>query len=479
MKLQRNIILDTDSYKNDHGRMLPQNTTKMFSTIIFRKPNKYAGFTKFLGIQYFIKEYLLEPITLEMINEAEIEITQQGYVFDRKRWEYILKKHNGFMPLDIKSVEEGMIIPVGVPAVTIENTDNNCAWLVSYIETSIQRTIWKMTTVASISKNLHDYLSEIMFKHEGHKNVDYHLHNFGARGADSFEVDIMSGISHASGGFRGSDSLQTNRAIKYYYNTKIPYLSSVIASEHSVMCANSDPETKDDFKAVVKMIDLLEENIENNLGTPIVSIVGDTYDIYRMAEEYIGIRLKHRIMELGAKGGRVVLRPDSGEPKKICLEVINILMDKFGYSINKNGYKVLPEYIRVLQGDGINQDSIREIVCELENNNISLDNLLFGMGGGLTHEAGRDEFSCSMKATAIEYDGKWHDLQKDPITDIAKRSPKGRVTTYLNHNKEIYYERVELKEFNPELIDLMSTIFKNGKLLKEYTFEDVLDHNKK
>lgn len=474
MKLQRNIILDTDSYKNDHGRMLPENTTKMFSTIIFRKPNKYTGFNKFLGLQYFIKEYLSDPITKDMIDEAEIEITQQGYAFDRNRWEYILNKYAGYLPLNIKSIKEGMIIPVGVPCITIENTDNKCAWLVSYIETAIQRTIWKMTTVASISKNLHDYLGDVMFKHEGHRNVDYHLHNFGARGADSYEVDIMSGIAHAAGGFKGSDSLQTNRAIKYYYNTKNAYMSSVIASEHSVMCANSDSETKDDFKAVVKMIDLLEYSIENKVGIPIVSIVGDTYDIYRMAEEYLGIRLKHKIIELGNKGGRVVLRPDSGDPKKICIEIIEILMEQFGYTTNINGYKVLPQYIRVLQGDGINQDSIREIVLELEKHKISLENLLFGMGGGLTHEAGRDEFSCSMKATAIECNGKWHDLQKDPITDIAKRSPKGRVTTYL-HNNEIFYERVELKDYNETMIDLLETHYLNGKILKEYSFDDILN----
>lgn len=473
MKLKRNIILDTDSYKNDHGRMLPENTTKMFSTIIFRKPNKYTGFTKFFGMQYFLKEYLSDPVDIEMIDEAEIEITQQGYEFDRKRWEYIVEKYNGYLPLEIKSIKEGMLVPVGIPTVTIENTDPNCAWLTSYIETAIQRTIWKMTTVASISKNLHNYLGDVMFKHEGHRNVDYHLHNFGARGADSYEVDIMSGMAHAAGGFKGSDSLQTNRAIKHYYNTNKAYMSSVIASEHSVMCANSDPETKDDFKAVVKMIELLEYNINNKVGLPIASIVGDTYDIYRMAEEYLGIRLKHKIIELGEKGGRVVLRPDSGDPKKICIEIIEILMEKFGYTLNKNGYKVLPNYIRVLQGDGINQDSIREIVFELEKHKMSIENLLFGMGGGLTHEAGRDEFSCSMKATAIEYNGKWHDLQKDPITDIAKRSPKGRVTTYL-HNNEIIYERVELKEFNDTMIDLLETSYLNGKITKNIKFEDIV-----
>lgn len=476
--LNRNIILDTDSYKNDHGIMLPPNTLKMFSIINFRKPNKFTSFTKFFGLQYVLKNYLSEKLTIEMINEAEIEITEQGYKFNRARWEYILEKHNGYLPLIIKAVPEGIILPVGVPVISVENTDDNCAWLVSYIEPMLQRPIWKMTTVASISYNIYQYLDEIMFRHSGKKGlVNYHLHNFGSRGADSYDSDIMSGMAHASAGFLGSDSLQTNRNIKHFYNTNKAYMSSVTASEHSVMCANSDAENRDDFKAVSNMIDLLEYKLENKIGLPIVSIVGDTYDIYRMADEYLGTRLKHKIEALGELGGRIVCRPDSGDPEVVCIEIIEILMDKFGYSLNDMGMKVLPNYIRVLQGDGINQNSIRKIVKNLEDKNFSLENLLFGMGGGLTHEAGRDEFSCAMKATGVFYDNKWHDLFKDPITDIAKRSPKGKVTTYINKNKEIFYERVELKDYSPDLIDLMDVVFKNGEIVKEFTFDEILKYN--
>lgn len=484
MPLNRNIILDCDSYKNNHGQMLPNNTLILHSSIIFRKPNEFTSFVKFFGLQYVLKNYLSQKITIDMINEAEQEITEQGYYFDRKRWEYILNEYKGALPLVIKSIPEGTVIPIGIPVLTIENTDYKCAWLSSYVETMLQRAIWKMTTVATISFDLYNYLNEVMFKHTGELNkVNFHLHNFGSRGADSYESDIMSGMAHLTSGFMGSDCLQANRNIKHFYNTKTPYASSVLASEHSIMCANSNNEDRDDYHALVKMLDLLEFNILNKIGTPIVSIVADTYDIFRFCEEYIGQRLKNRIENLGKLGGRIVIRPDSGDPKVIPIDVIKMLMNSFGYSTNKYGYKVLPEFIRVLQGDGINQNSIREIILELEKNKFSLENLFFGMGGGLTHEAGRDEFSCAMKATAILLDenGKhiWKDLFKDPITDISKRSPKGRISTFINHKNEVFYERCNLIKYLPngEIKDLMNIVFKNGEILNEISFEEVKQNN--
>jgi nicotinamide phosphoribosyltransferase len=160
----------------------------------------------------------------------------------------------------------------------------------------------------------------------------------------------------------------------------------------------------------------------------------------------------------------------------MCLDVIKILMDKFGYTVNKFGYKVLPPYIGVIQGDGINNDSIRHIVARLDKARISLENIVFGMGSGLTHDAGRDEFSFSMKATA-RFDGKiWHDLMKKPITDLSKQSLKGYVTTYQNKlTGEIFSDRIGLA--NSNVIDLLEVVYLDGRIIKEYTFDEVLAHN--
>jgi nicotinamide phosphoribosyltransferase len=477
--LRRNIILDIDSYKNDHGKMLPEDTEYIFSTIVPRRGNRYTDVIKAMGHQYAVKKYITEPVEAWMLDEAEIELREQGFSFNRERWQHILDKHNGYLPLEIRAVPEGMLVPVGVATVTIVNTDPKCGWLSSYIETMFQRVCWKMTTVASIALDLYRYLDDMMIKHSGEAGkVNFHLHNFGSRGADSYEADILAGMAHLSAGFNGTDCAQANRNIKHFYNTTKAYGMSVSASEHSVMCTWSDSNTRDDLPAVKMMIDLLEYKIQNKEGLPIVSIVGDTYDIYRLTRDYIGGIYRDKIIELGALGGKVVVRPDSGDPLTMCMEVIKILMDKFGYSVNKFGYKVLPPYIGVIQGDGINNDSIRHIVARLDKARISLENIIFGMGSGLTHDAGRDEFSFSMKATA-RFDGKiWHDLQKRPITDLGKQSLKGHVSTYISRDKQdIYTERIEDEHLLAS--DLMQTIYRDGKCYQEYTFDEILSHNQR
>ena len=475
--LPRNIILDIDSYKNDHGEMMPADTEKIFSTIVPRRANRYTDKVKAMGHQYAIRKYVSQPVEEWMIDEAERELKEQGFIFDRKRWEHILVAHNGYLPLEIRAIPEGMIVPVGVATVTIINTDPKCAWLTSYTETMFQRVCWKMTTVASLSYDLYRYLDDMMIKHCGESGkVNFHLHNFGSRGADSYEADIFAGIAHLASGFNGTDCAQANRNIKHYYNTTKSYGSSVTASEHSVMCTWANSETEDDLPAVEMMLNILEEKLDTASGVPIVSIVGDTYDIYRLTRDYLGGKLKSKVIALGARGGKVVVRPDSGDPLTMCLDVIKILMDKFGYTVNKFGYKVLPPYIGVIQGDGINNDSIRHIVARLDKARISLENIVFGMGSGLTHDAGRDEFSFSMKATA-RFDGKiWHDLMKKPITDLSKQSLKGYVTTYQNKlTGEIFADRIGLEDNN--LVDLLETVYLDGRIIKEYNFGDVLSHN--
>ena len=477
LTLPRNIILDIDSYKNDHGKMIPPNTEYIFSTIVPRRANRYADYVKVMGHQYAIKEYISKPIEAWMIDEAELEMKEQGFSFDKSRWEYILKQYNGYLPLEISALPEGFLAPIGVATVTIVNTDPKCAWLTSYIETMFQRVCWKMTTVASISYDLYRFLDDMMCKHTGERGkVNFHLHNFGSRGADSYESDILAGIAHLAAGFNGTDCAQANRNIKYYYNTTKAYGMSVTASEHSVMCAWSDSNTHDDYAAVEMMIKLLEDKVANNDGVPIVSIVGDTYDIYRLSRDYIGGVFKQRIIDLGSKGAKVVVRPDSGDPLTMCLDVIKILMEQFGYTVNKQGYKVLPPYIGVIQGDGINNDSLRHIVARLDKARVSLENIVFGMGSGLTHDAGRDEFSFSMKATAL-YNGKeWIDLIKRPITDLSKQSLKGHITTYRMPDGRIYSSRLEDVPHSAKV--LLEPVYRNGEVLQEYSFDDVLCHNK-
>lgn len=478
--LPYNLVCDADSYKLDHVNQYPKDTTYIYSTIVARKPNAYTDEVVVLGVQYIIKQYLLTIVTMEMINEAALEAEEQGQDFNREIWEHIVTVHGGKLPLEIRSVPEGTVVPVGTAITTIVNTDPACFWLTSYIETLFQRGEWKMTTVASISRAIRkDLLKYALVTNTVAEYVDFALHNFGDRGADSHESAIMAAMGHLAAGFNGTDCFQANRYIKHFYNTKKPFGSSVVASEHSVTCALCpDANARDDFAAAVRMVDRLEELLDaRDAGKnviPIVSIVGDTYDIYRFTREFIGTRLKSRIERLGARGGKIVVRPDSGDPLVVPLEVIEILMECFGYTTTVDGYRQLPAYIGVIQGDGINQGSLRKLVRKLVKDKLSLGNLVFGMGGGLTHEAGRDEFSFAMKATSrCDTNGVWHDLFKDPITDVGKRSLRGRVTTYRALDGRIFSDRIELIEFNKFLVDLLEVVYLNGELVKEYTFEEV------
>ena len=473
------LILDVDSYKVDHVNEYPEDTTYIYSSIIARKPNQFSDRVVVMGHQYAILKYLSTRITMEMIDEAEAEIVNSGYDFRRDLWEIIVKEYDGKLPLEIRAVPEGTIVPVGAVILTVVNTDPRFFWLTSYVETLLQRIMWKMTTVASICRGIRQELKQFALKTDTVAiHVDYALQNFGSRGADSYESDYMSSFGHMTQ-FEGTDCLQSNLWIQRVYGSSRHHGTSVCASEHSVMCSNSNAEERCDFGGFVKMLDRLETILDKiDKGAklaPVVSIVIDTYDTYRAVKEFLGTRLKGRIERLGARGGKVVARPDSGNPIEMPIECINMLMDAFGYTVNEKGYKQLPAYIGVLQGDGINQESLRTILNRLDEEKLALGNIVFGMGGGLTHEAGRDEFSFAMKATArCTKDGVWHDLFKDPITDIGKRSLKGRVTTYRTADGRIFSDRIELQEVNKQLHDVLETVFLNGDLLIRYDFEQVI-----
>lgn len=502
-----NIILDVDSYKNDHGRMLKGGVEFLQSSIIPRK-NKSDIFSSYVipfGYIYTIQNYLTPPITMEDVEEAEFYFKLQGYDFDRKRWEYIVKEHNGYLPLKINAVREGQHIPLNMPLVRVENTDPKCAWLVSYIETMLLRGTWYGTTVATNAHSIKKILKETAEKTIGDlANIEYHLHNFGARGGSSLESEIISSMAHAVS-FSGSDSMQANKAI--YETYSLPkgievktYVGSVIASEHSVSCSNSNYELRDDFQIAVKMLDLLEEEInkqekkgnfyEKTGQQIIVSIVSDTYDIYRFVDKYLGQLLKDRIQKLGERGGKIVVRPDSGDPTIIPIEIIKILMNRFGYGTNAKGYKTLPTYLGVLQGDGVNGKSIQAILHNLEEEKLSLGNLVFGMGGKLVMPVnGRDEYSFAMKATAQKSTGEieWQHLIKDPITDSGKKSHSGHISTYKNASGKMIVAEIERMEKEQQLTDkpywedVLLEVFNNGKLKLENinSFEQIREEANK
>lgn len=433
-----NFILACDTYKFDHFAEMPSDTEKMYSVIVPRKPSKYSGEIVAMG-QTFVAEILASiRITDAMINEAEVEANEQGYEINRKGWELIAHDYQGKLPLAVYAVEEGRVVLPQTPIMGIINTDKLSGWLVSYVETWVQQMVWKMSTVASVARACRLTIKKYMeLTGSDMTMLDFKLHNFGDRGADSpHEAPIMAGIAHAAL-FNGSDCARTNGYIKKLYNTSKAYTSSVIATEHSVMCSHSDAEAKDDFGAAQMCVERLRSVVERSnrgIGIPLMSVVIDTYDSRRFVREYMGGTFKDEII---ASGGKMVMRPDSGD---ILVEpgmVADDLQNTFGGTENAAGYVVLHPSVSIIQGDGIKVNTVGPVCEAFTNKGYSMDNLTLGMGGGITHEGGRDDFSFSMKAVA-RYDGtRWIPLLKEPITDRAKKSLTGLVRCSENEDGEL------------------------------------------
>jgi len=362
----------------------------------------------------------------EMIDEAEVEINEQGYDFNRKGWERIARELDGKLPIRLMGVEEGRIIPVQSPMLGWVNTVPGTAWLCGDLETFIQCISWKMSTVASICRKIRTTLAKYAEETGTVSDISYMLHNFGDRGADAPEAAVLAGIAHAML-FDGSDCLQVNRYVKKLYGTSKPTTSSIDASEHYTMTSNSDCANRNDYGAAVMIVERLEAAVkrtkEKGIGIPFVSGVIDTFDDERFVSEFIGDLLKDRIIE---SGGRFIARPDSGNPFTKPGEIGRLLAEAFGSTTNGMGYEVLHPAVGVIQGDGITIETFERVVMGWIEAGFSLDNFCMGMGSGVTHDGRRDDFSFSVKAIANQMsNGHWVSLLKAPKTDMSKKSLTG------------------------------------------------------
>lgn len=452
-----NLILNTDTYKQAHYGFMEPNTTKIFSYVEARKGGEY-DVAQFFGLQYFIKKYLLTPITQEMIDEADAFITNNHvpFAFNKDGWQYILDNHAGHLPVRIKAVREGAIIPEGNVLVTIENTDPNCAWLTSFLETILLRAVWYGTTVATRGYTLRNVIREFITKSGTEETDMWKLWDFGQRGVSSHESGVIGGMAHIINSM-GTDSIMGILGAQEFYNSNNMLAYSVAASEHSVTVAYGEDGEK---QFISNAIDKFGG--KGNM----ISLVSDSYDMYRFVN-YVG-ELKDKIIENGCT---VVVRPDSGIPEEVDLEVVERLGKLFGYTVNEKGYKVLHPSVRVIQGDGITETSIKRILHDLTINGWSADNIVFGSGGYLLQSVNRDTLRFAMKASYVEVDGVGKDIFKNPKTDPTKASKKGRITLVQTATGEI--QTVKEDEITADMTELLTPVYENGKLLKEWTFEEV------
>jgi nicotinamide phosphoribosyltransferase len=473
MKLAKNIILNTDSYKVSMFKQYPAGTTGVYSYIESRG-GRYDK-TVMFGLQAFIKEYLLDPITQADIDIAGEILTAHGEPFNREGWEYILRVHNGYLPVVIRAVPEGTVVPVKNVLATIENTDPECFWLTTYLETALLRAVWYPTTVATQSWTIKQVIKQYLEKSGDVTGLDFKLHDFGARGVSSMESAGIGGAAHLVN-FMGSDTITGVLYAREYYGAGVAGFS-IPAAEHSTITSWG---RADEVKAYSNMV--------TQFGKPgaILAVVSDSFDIYEASKMWGTGELKQQVIDSGAT---VVIRPDSGDPVEVLPKVVGILNMGFGHTKNSKGYKVLNN-VRVIWGDGINLQSIQAILrVMVDLNGWSADNFAFGMGGALLQQVDRDTQKFAMKCSAMsrtvryedgdqgsEFRTEWFDVQKDPITDPGKKSKAGRVTLWKSGGE--YVSAVEApRGWSDRAIgpwtDVLEPVYKNGRLLKDITFNEV------
>lgn len=433
-------LLKTDAYKLHHREQYPKGTEFIYSNLTPRRLNYFEkDYGKTDYIICYGANYIIEKLHLEW----------QENFFNLK-WKHILKELNKFMeyskidisknipfykqlhkyghlPIKFKSLRNYSKLYPNTPVIVFWNTHKKFYWLVNYIETWLSAEFWPIITTANISKKLYELAFE--FAHltcENDSHLAFQFHDFSYRGISSTESAIKTGLGHLSY-FLGTDNLpaimEKGNYRSLHDHTQPFYGTSIPATEHSVMCANGQ---ENELQTFSRLLDLYP--------TGIVSIVSDTWDIFHVCNNILP-KLKEKIL---ARDGKVVIRPDSGDPVDISIKVIKLLEKHFGTYINKKGFRVLNSKVGVIYGDSITYAVAKQLFLNLKKLGYASSNIVFGIGSYSYQYITRDTLSIAVKSTAVKIKKKWNPIQKNPITDVHKKSLTGFLT-WQTDEKGIYY----------------------------------------
>jgi len=444
------ILLNADSYKASHYLQYPDGTEYISSYIEARSDKSYT-YSVFFGLQ-MILDKLKCPTIPEVIQANEI-LTSHGFEFNLKGWLDIAAL--GYLPIRIQAVKEGLIVPNHNVLVQVINTDPRFPWLTSFVETMLLR-IWYPITVATRSKFIKNIILQSLYETGDPSLINFKLHDFGFRGVSSEESGKIGGTAHLVN-FMGTDTLGALVTAREVYGETMAGFS-IPAAEHSTITSwgkNSE------FQAYENMLDKFAK------PGRLVAVVSDSYDLMYAVKHIWGYALKDKILESGAT---LVVRPDSGDPTLIPLEVIEQLARDFGTVTNDKGYKVLPSCIRVIQGDGVNERSIKECLENINVEGFSTDNITFGMGGELLQTVNRDTLGFAMKASAKkDASGFWGDIYKAPKTDPNKVSKKGRLALIKDEDGFKTVPEIEVGKNK----NLLEDVWIDGKTLRTQTLANI------
>lgn len=450
-----NLILDTDSYKSSHFLQYPQGTTRLFSYLESRG-GKYPQ-TRFFGLQYILDRYLTRRITADMVEEARTLIEAHGEPFPYDGWMRIVNVHGGRLPLEIRAVPEGTLVPIHNVLMTCTNTDPELPWLPGWFETMLMR-VWYPTTVATQSYFIREIIRAALEKTSDHAagELPFKLHDFGSRGVSSRESAGIGGLAHLIN-FQGSDTLEALRTARNHYDSDLAGFS-IPAAEHSTITSWGKEHEVDAYR-----------NMITRFSRPgsVYAVVSDSYDLKNAINHLWGDTLRQQVIDAG---GTLVVRPDSGEPPAMVRLAVNALAAKYGTSTNSKGYKVL-NHVRVIQGDGIDEQTIRQILGNLDVDGYSAENVSFGMGGALLQKVDRDTQRFAYKASAGLIDGAYRGIYKDPVTDPGKRSKDGVLDLVQEGGRMV---TKAYRTFDTDFPgSLLRTVYRDGELLVRDTLEEV------
>lgn len=444
-------MLDNDSYKDSHHLQIPPGTTEMVSYIeargydparkiispeiksvldrvlnpdlrnmILNEALQNAprwDHTMFFGPQMILKRWFSQRVTRLMVKDAARWHSYHGEPFPEADWIRVVERHGGYVPVRVDALPEGTVSPLKIPLVRVISTDPELAYMAARVETALHR-VWYPTTVPTQDLHIKLDLYQSLMETSDFPDavIPFMLHDFGSRGVSSQESAGIGGASHLLN-FMGTDTTAGIHYAQAYYNEFAMPGFSIPAAEHSTITSWGGPANE--HEAFGNMID--------KFGKPngIFAVVSDSYDIYNAVQNLWGGMLKSRVEGLGKINCRLVVRPDSGDPTVVPIRVIESLGACFGYTVNSKGYKVLPSYVRAIQGDGVNQRSIRMILSNLKAAGWSTENLAFGMGGAMLQQVDRDTLQFAMKTCSIRRNGEIVDVFKQPKTDPGKNSKRG------------------------------------------------------
>jgi len=448
------LLLLADSYKVSHWLQYPPGTERVYS--YFESRGGEYSETVFFGLQYVLRERLTGAVvTRDRIDEAERLLAAHlgdARIFNRGGWQHILDRHGGRLPVSIRAVPEGTVVPSSNVLMTVENTDPSCFWLTSYLETLLVQT-WYPATVATQSREMKRILLRYLEDTGDPSLVAFKLHDFGFRGVSSVESAALGGAAHLVN-FAGTDTLPALAVAREIYGEEMAGFS-IPAAEHSTMTAWG----REGEAAAMR-------NVLHRFPTGTVACVSDSYDVFRACAEVWGGELRGEVL---ARDGTLVVRPDSGDPPSVVVRVLETLGERLGAQRNDKGYRVLDPHVRVIQGDGVDRESLHAVLEAMKRAGWSADNVAFGCGGGLLQRLHRDTCGFAFKCSSIVVDGIERDVWKDPATDPGKRSKAGRLALVRRGETLVTVRADAAAGSADELVE----VFRDGEIRRTWTFAEV------